>query len=233
LIFFTDRAYRTDRTALAALNAHDIVEITLECRPDNGFKAAILRKQCTDTLCLGANRNTPPARYALCGIADESRRTGIRHSLALCAGVSNFSNTEIIGYLLKFAVIVAVACLAVAIMLAEKKFDNCAPRFADFLCISLYLHPFGHRHRTRCDKCPCALNLDKAHTAGADRLHILEVTQRRNGNTGLASRFDDKSTLRNFNFYIIHCNRWHFKFSSNIKYNIINLILTLLPIITP
>ena len=148
-----DGADGTDRGALAALHAGHRGQVAIEGRADGGVEAASLRPTGADVLRLGADAHAATALDALAVVAHQAGRRQIDALARLLAGVADGANAEFGGERLQFAVLAAVARLAVAVVLGQQHLDHQAARLAHAARVGPDAHAFGRPawSRTRPD----------------------------------------------------------------------------------
>ena len=131
LIFFGDGADGADGGALAALHAGHGFQVVVERGADHGVEAAVLREQCADALRFEADAHAAAALDALAAVAHQGRRRGVDPLAGFFAGVLDFADSQFGRQRLQFAVFVAVAGLAFAVVLGEEQFDDRLAGLAD------------------------------------------------------------------------------------------------------
>ena len=183
---FGNGADRADRGALTALHAGDAVESLAERGTDHGLETAELGKERTDRLHLVAGRHATAAFDAFAVITHKCGRAFIDRVRGLDPAIPDGADIEFKGEGLQLAVIVPFAGLAVAVVFGKQELDNRAPRFTHALRVRMHFHSFGGRHDTGGDERLCAFDLHDADAARADRLHVFEIAESGNIDTGLA-----------------------------------------------
>ena len=175
-----------------------VVQVVVEGRADDRLEAAVLREQGADVLRLQADAHAAAALDALAAVADQGGRGGVDPLAGLLAVVGDLADAQLGGQGLQFAVFVAVAGLAVAVVLGEQQFDHRPAGLADAAGVGQHLHALGDRHRAGGDEVPRPFDLDHAHAAGADGLQAFDVAQRGDADAGLLRGRQDRGAFGHF-----------------------------------
>ena len=104
---------------------------------------------------------------------------------------------------LQFAVLVAVARLAFAVVLREQQFDHRSPRLADPPGVGQHFHPLAGRHGAGSDEVSRPFDLDHAYAAGPDRLQPFHEAQRGDADAGLLRGGQDRGAFGNFDGNVV------------------------------
>ena len=125
LVLLGDRAHRADGRALAALHAGHRAQVAVEGRADDRLEAAVLGPTGRPTCCVSAQTLTQ--RRHLMHLPLSRTRAGVEVSIRLrvfSPGIGYLADAQLGGQGLQFAVLVAVAGLALAVVLGEQQFDD-------------------------------------------------------------------------------------------------------------
>ena len=198
LVLLGDGADGADGRALAALHAGHGAQIVVERRADDGFEAAVLREQGADVLRFQADAHAAAALDALAAVAHQGGRRGVDPLAGLLAVVGHLADAQFGGQRLQFAVFVAVARLALAVVLREQQFDHRAARLADPAGVGEDLHPLADRHGAGGDEVPRPLQLDDAHAAGPDGLQSFDEAEGGDADAGLLRGRQDGGAFGHF-----------------------------------
>ena len=181
VVALDDRPDRADRGALAALHAGHVGQVAAKRRADHRREPAVLREQRADALGLVADRDAAPAHDALAGVAHErgraSRRSILRGASRPRSGSGRCRDRA------------PGRCSSQSALRAQVwQLPSCSERsssttvwrrLADARRVGLDHHALGRRSDARGHERLGALDLDQADAAGADRLHVFEVAERR------------------------------------------------------
>ncbi len=174
---------RADGGALAALDAGNCVQIAIECRPDRGFKPAVLRPERADVLDFGAHAHAAAALDALAMVSQQRRRRRVEPGPVFSPGRKSSGCPAR-----------PPATEARSLPAGRRSGTRrCAPTRA--------ARPPSAALRTRVLVCTfmpsaagiehdaanaCAFDLNDANAAGPDRLQALDIAERRNPHARLA-----------------------------------------------
>ena len=107
------------------------------------------------------------------------------------------------GQRLQFAVLAAVAGLAVAVVFGQQQFDDQPPRLAHAARVGVDLHALGDRHGTGRGQVHHPFDLDHADAAGADGLQSFDVAERGDADARLLSGVQDRGAFGDFDGRIV------------------------------
>ena len=143
-----------------------------------------------------AGSDAAAAEDALVVVADHMRGGVVELVVRVRALVARFViYAELFAELLQFAAAAAHAGEALAVVRGEDKLQGDFAGIAHLFCICKDLHAFIHRVNTGGNQASRTLDLHHADPARADFIDILEVTQRRDLDPGIARRFEDRNAV--------------------------------------
>ncbi len=211
-VFFGECAGGTYVDALAAGYAGSFAQTLFECRTDVGREAAIVRTDDADTLCMLTNSGAAAAEDTLIVIA-------VHMSSSLVDGIGIGSaiveacilDTEIICEVLKFTVLASDAGQALSVVVGENELHCLSAGIENLRGIGKNLHALGNGVYAGSDQTEASalVCLNDTHTAGADLVDFLQITEGGDGYACGTGGFEDCRTFRNcnsltVNFYIYH-----------------------------
>ena len=204
-----DGAHRTNRGALAALHAGHAIQIAGKCRADDRIEPTPLREQCAHPLHLAAHGDAAAAFDALGVVAHQPGGAGIVLGPSLGALVGHGAYPHVAGQPAQFAIIIALANLAIAVMLGEQQLHHLLARVAGARAIDVNNHPFRAGRGTSRHQRAGALHLHEAHPARAQRVALFQIAKRRDMNPRLPRRLQDCGTFGHRQIPAIDANMNH------------------------
>ena len=166
-------ADRADRNALAAVDAGRLAQRHIEGRADMGLIAALADVDDADVLVLFADGDAAAAEDALGVVAHQVRRRLLDLRLGAVAGKAVHIDIVLAAEILQLTVGVAHAGKAVGAVVGKQQLQRRLTGFAQRRGIGEHLHPLVDGVDTGSCQRAGALDLDKAHTAGADGIDAL------------------------------------------------------------
>ncbi len=201
--------------ALAAVDAAGFRKTHLESGCDVGLETAPVGADDGSMLVVFADGDAAAAEDALAVVADEVDRGIVNIGLQLFAELILVRIALIfLGKGLQLAVGAADAAEAVHPVVGEQQLEGLFTGIAKLGGVGLDLHALRDLLKTCDGVAPCALDLDDADTAGADRVDVLEVAKGGDADAGLFSCLQNGVIRRNLNVHAVNLHVDHIHIGS-------------------
>ena len=164
------------------------------------------------TCCVSmTDAHTAAALDALAAVAGQRGRRGVDPPAGLLARVGDLADAQFRGQGLQFAVLVAVAGLALAVVLGEEQFDDGPAGLADAPGVGPHLHALAGGHRAGGHEVPRPFHFDHADAASPNRLQPFDVAERGNPHASLLRGRKDRGAFGDFDGDVVDREGYHGK----------------------
>ena len=200
-------AGRADRDTLSAVDAAGIGQGHLKGRADVGLEAAVVGADAGDALSGLADSGTTAAKdtFAVVTVHMDGAVIDLRRSLVAIVEAL-ILDAKLDGQALELAGAGADAGQAGTVVVGEQQLHGLLAGLQDAGGVGEDFHALVDGVDAGRDQGSGVLDLDNAHTAGADLVDLLHVTERRDTDTGDASSLQNGGTSRSTDVLAVYLN---------------------------
>ena len=179
VVLLVEGADRAGDDTLTTADTAGLSELLLEEGSDVSVEAAVVRADDSDSLHILAGCDAAAAEYALVVVADEERGAFVLFIVDARAFEVAFFAAVLVRELLELTVGAADAGETLPLVVRENELEVGLACGENLRGVGLYFHALVHRVDTGRDESARSGDLDKAETAGADLVDVLEVAEGR------------------------------------------------------
>ena len=194
---------------MSAIRTGTSGDITLKGCRDGCVETTVDGRQGSYCLNIVTHRFATAAHDTFIHVTDDGRRT-VYLKGGLFSLIPYFTDTQVVGYCLQFAISVAATGKATGRMVGQNQFHHCLPGIHYPGSMGPYNHSFRTFHLTGRGQVTAAFNFHYTDTAGAGIVLVMQIfefhmTKCRDTDSHALCCVEDGSTFRDFHFSVIYC----------------------------
>ena len=211
VVLFVDRADGAGNNALTAVDAGCFSEVLFERAADLGVVTAVYSADGTDALELVAGSNAAAAEDTLVVVTNEGNGGLVKRDGDLLVGVGEavFVSVVVLGQLLEFAAGGTDAGETFLFVSGENQLDVGLSCSSDLGGVGLDFHAFGDGVNAGSNHAAGAGYFNKAETASADFIDVLEVAEGRDVDVCISAGFENGDARGYGIFDTVYFNIYH------------------------